>query len=327
MSPAGNQFGAIVTAAVVGFGGACPASADEWPTRPVTMVVPTAAGGGTDVFGRILVPRLSELLGQQVIVENVGVSPIAASRVAKAPPDGYRFALGTAATHAYSPSLYKNPLYDAVKDFEPVILIAEQPLLLVTRNDYPAGNLAEFTAYAKANEIKFGSGAGIGSANHLVCALLNSALGISPIHVPYRDQGRSTQDMIAGRIDYQCPLPTTMIPLIETHQVKGIAFLGKERLASLPGLATAQEQGLAGFVGATWDAFFFPRGTPPAIVAKLHDATVAAMESPEVLQRLAVIGASIVAPERRSPEYLGKFVRNEIEKWSAPIKASGASLD
>jgi tripartite-type tricarboxylate transporter receptor subunit TctC len=305
------------------------ATAQEWPTRPVTMVVPTAAGGGTDVFGRILVQRLSELLGQQVIVENVGVSPLAASRVARSPPDGYRFALGTAATHAYSPTLYKNPLYDAVADFEPVVLIAEQPLTLVTRNDFPANNLKEFTAYVKANEtqMKFGSGAGIGSANHLVCELFNSAIGVKAIHVPCREQGRTTQDMIAGRIDYQCPLPTTMIPLIEANQVKGIAFLGKQRLASLPNLATAQEQGLANFEGMTWDAFFLPKGTPAPIVQKLHDATVAAMETPSIIQRLSVIGAVLVAPERRTPEYLRKFVRSEIDKWAGPIRASGASLD
>jgi tripartite-type tricarboxylate transporter receptor subunit TctC len=306
-----------------------PAAAQDWPTRPVTMVVGTAAGGGTDVLGRILVPRLSELLGQQVIVENVGVAPIGASRVAKAAPDGYHFALGTAATHAYSQSLYKHPLYDAVADFDPVVLIAEQPLTLVARKDFPADNLKDFAAYAKANEagIKFGSGAGIGSANHLVCELFNAAIGVKPIHVPYRDQGRTTQDMIAGRIDYQCPLPTTMIPLIETHQVKGIAFLGKQRLPALPDLATAQEQGLANFEGATWDAFFFPRGTPAPIIRKLHDATVATMETPSVRERLLTIGATIVEPERRTPEYLGKFVRGEIEKWAGPIRATGASLD
>ena len=306
-----------------------PAAAEDWPTRPLTLVVGTAAGGGSDIFARILVPRLSELLGQQVIVENVGVSPIAASRVAKAPPDGYRFLLGTAATHAYSATLYKHPLYDAIADFDPVGLIAEQPLTLVARNDFPANNLKEFAAYVKANEadVKFGSGAGIGSANHLVCELLNSAMGVKPIHVPYRDQGRTTQDMIAGRIDYQCPLPTTMIPLIETHQVKGIAFLGKERLPSLPNLATAQEQGLTNFVGATWFAFFLPKGTPAPTIRKLHDATVATMETPAVRERLLVIGATVVEPDRRSPEYLQKFVRSEIEKWAAPIRATGASLD
>lgn len=318
-----------LAAGAAALAGLSPAAAEAWPTRPVTMVVGTAAGGGTDILGRILVPRLSELLGQQVIVENVGVAPIAASRVAKAPPDGYRFVLGTAATQAYSQTLYKHPLYDALTDFDPVVLIAEQPLTLVARNDFPADNLKEFAAYVKAHEpdIKFGSGAGIGSANHLVCELVNSAIGVKPIHVPYRDQGRTTQDMIAGLIDYQCPLPTTMIPLIETRQVKGIAFLGKERLPSLPKLATAQEQGLTNFVGATWDAFFFPKGTPEPIIRRLHDATVATMETPAVRDRLLTIGATVVEADRRSPEYLQKFVGSEIKKWAGPIRATGASLD
>jgi len=305
------------------------AVAEDWPIRPVTMVVPTAAGGGTDIFGRILVPRLSELLGQQVIIENVGVSPLAASRVARSQPDGYHFALGTSATHAYHQTLYKAPLYNPAADFEPVILIGEQPLLLVTRNEFPANNLQEFAAYVKANEttMKYGSGAGVRSNNHLVCELLNSAIGARVAHVPYRDIGTTTQDMIAGRIDYQCPLPGTMIPLIGAHQVKGIAILGKTRLPSLSNLATAQEQGLDNFEGITWDAFFLPKGTPAPIIKKLHDATAAAMDTPSVQERLLTIGATVVTPERRSPEYLRSFQKSEIEKWAAPIRASGASLD
>jgi tripartite-type tricarboxylate transporter receptor subunit TctC len=320
-------FAAALALAAPSVGGR--AAAEDWPTRPVTMVVPTAAGGGTDIFGRILVPRLSELLGQQVIVENVGVSPLAASRVARSQPDGYHFVLGTSATHAYHQTLYKTPLYNPAADFEPVILIGEQPLLLVTRNDFPANNLQEFAAYVKANEatMKYGSGAGVGSNNHLVCELLNSAIGVRISHVPYRDIGNSTQDMIAGRIDYQCPLPGTMIPLIDSHHVKGIAILGKTRLPSLPNLATAQEQGLANFEGITWDAFFLPKGTPAPIIKKLHDATAAAMDTPSVQERLLSIGATVVTPDRRSPEYLRSFQKGEIEKWAAPIRASGASLD
>lgn len=303
------------------------AAAQAWPTRPVVLVVGTAAGGGSDIFARILVPRLSEALGQAVVVENVGSSTQAANRVAKANPDGYHFLLGTAATHAYSQTLYKTPLYDAVADFEPVVLIADQPLILVTRNDYPADGLQAFAAYAKTQEVRFGSGAGVGSANHLVCELLNAALGIKTVHVPYRNQGQTTQDMIAGRIDYQCPLPTSFFPLIANQQVKGIAALGARRLQNLPDLPTAQEQGLPGFEGMLWDAFFFPKGTPEPIVRKLHDATIETMESPAVRERFSAIGAEIVAPERRTPAYLRQFVRDEIDRWAGPIKASGASLD
>jgi tripartite-type tricarboxylate transporter receptor subunit TctC len=319
----------VATGVFTVFAATGPAAAEDWPTRPVTMVVPTAAGGGTDIFGRILVPRLSEVLGQPVIIENVGVSPLAASRVARAQPDGYHFVLGTSATHAYNQTLYKTPLYNAVSDFEPVVLIGEQPLLLVTRNEFPANNLQEFGAYVKANAatMKYGSGAGVGSNNHLVCELLDSALGVRVSHVPYRDIGNTTQDMIAGRIDYQCPLPGTMIPLIEANKVKGIAILGRTRLPSLPNLATAQEQGLANFEGIAWDAFFLPKGTAATIVKKLHDATVEAMNTPSVQQRLLTIGATVVSPERRSSEYLRTFQESEIEKWAVPIRASGASLD
>jgi tripartite-type tricarboxylate transporter receptor subunit TctC len=306
-----------------------PAAAQDWPARPLTMVVPTAAGGGTDIIGRILVPRLSDLLGQPIIVENVGASTLAANRVAHARPDGYHFALGTAATHAYSQTLYKAPLYNAADDFEPVVLIAMQPLLLVTRKDFPADDLRGFAAQARTNgeKMRYGSGAGIGSANHLVCELLNAAMGVSVSHVPYRDIGTTTQDMIAGRIDYQCPLPGSMIPLIEANQVKAIAMLGKERLPNLPNLATAQEQGLADFEGTTWDAFFLPKGTPAPIVQKLHDAAIGTMNTSSVRDRLLAIGATTVAPERQSPEYLKTFVATEIGKWAGPITASGARLD
>jgi tripartite-type tricarboxylate transporter receptor subunit TctC len=300
------------------------AAAEDWPTRPIVMIVPTAAGGGTDVFGRILVPRLSEILGQQIVVENVGVSPIAASRVAKERPDGYHFLLATAATHAYSPSLYKNPLYDPVADFEPVILIAEQPLVLVTYNDFPANGLREFVAYAKAHEgtLKFGSGAGTGSANHLVCALVNSALGIKTIHVPYRDQGQTTQDLIAGRIDYQCPNTTVALPQIESRTIKAIAILTRDRSPILPDLASTHEQGRTDFESSIWYALFLPKGAPAAVVGKLHDAALATIETPWVRERLKDIGATVVSPARRSPEYLQKFVESEIAKWAVPIRAA-----
>jgi tripartite-type tricarboxylate transporter receptor subunit TctC len=240
-----------------------PAEAQEWPAGPVTMVVPSSAGGGADIFGRIFAARLSEILGKPVIIENIGNGVTAVSRVAKVAPDGYHFGLGTAGTFAFSQSLYKNPLFNAVTDFAPVALIAEQPLVLVTGKAFPASSVREFAAYAKMNQAKmqFGSGAGIGSSNHIVCELLNSAIGIKVTHVPYRDIGPATQDMIAGRIDYLCPLAGAMIPLIQSDQIKGIAVLGKERLRNLPNLATAAEQGLTDFDGSTWFAFFLPKGT------------------------------------------------------------------
>jgi tripartite-type tricarboxylate transporter receptor subunit TctC len=310
-------------------GMSAPAAAESWPARPVTMVVPLGAGSGLDVLGRVLAPRLSELLGQQVIVENVAGAGgmIGASRVAKAAPDGYQFLLGTVGTHAQNQTLYRNPQYNAATDFAPVALIAEQPIVLIARKDLPAGNLQEFIAYTRANQekMKYGS-AGSGSAAHLACALLNAAIGVNVTHVPYRGGGQAMQDLIAGLIDYQCPAGTIAIPQIEGNLVKPIATLAVNRSASLPKLASAHEQGLAGFDTGIWYAIFLPKGTPAAIIRKLNDAAVATLDTAAVKERMTEIGAAAVAPERRSPEYLATFVASEIAKWAAPIKAAGISV-
>jgi tripartite-type tricarboxylate transporter receptor subunit TctC len=302
----------------------------DWPTRPVTMVVPFAAGGPTDVLGRVMAERLSQILGKQVVVENVGGAGgmTGVQRVAKAAPDGSQFVLGTVGTHAQNQTLYKKPAYHAATDFAPVALMAEVPLILITRKDFPANNLQEFIAHAKANKDKmsFGS-AGAGSATHLGCVLLNSALGIDVSHVPYRGTGPAMQDLAGGRIDYMCEIVTTALPQIQGGAVKAIATMTKNRSPVLPDLATAHEQGLPNFEAYTWNAFFLPKGTPEPIVHKLHEATVQAVETPAVKERLEGLGVSLVAPDRRSPEYLAQFVKSEIEKWAAPIKASGVSME
>jgi tripartite-type tricarboxylate transporter receptor subunit TctC len=304
------------------------AAAQDWPNRPVTMVVPLAAGSGIDVVGRILAPRLAELLGQQVIVENVGGAGgmTGASRVARATPDGYQFLLGGTGTHAQNQTLYKHPLYSAATDFAPVALVAEQPIVLIARKDMPVDGLQEFIAYAKTNQgkMQYGS-AGAGSAAHLACVLLDAAIGVTVTHVPYRGGGPAMQDLIAGRIDYQCPLITIAIQQIESKTVKGIANLSRNRSPSLPNLPSAHEQGLINFDASNWSAFFLPKDTPAAIVQKLHIATIAAMNTPSVRARLKEIGADLVTPERTSPAYLQKFVESEIEKWAAPIRASGVT--
>jgi len=305
------------------------AQAQQWPARAITMVVGTAAGGGADILARILASRLTELLGQPVVIENVGNSVAAAKRVATAQPNGYVVDFGFSSTHALHPSLYKKPFYDVVGDFTPVALFAEQPYFVVTRRDFPASNLMEFASYAKANaeRLQYASGTGIGSLNHLSCALLNAALGLKITLVPYRDQGTATQDMIAGRIDYLCALPATMIPLIENNQIKGIAMTGMERLPVFPKLASVHEQGVAGFDVTSWYALYFPKGVPDPIVRRLNEATVAAMNTPAVQERVRPLGATLASPERRSPEYLQKFLLTEIEKWVVPIKAAGIALD
>jgi tripartite-type tricarboxylate transporter receptor subunit TctC len=326
-----RTFIGLAVASVLALVVACdPASAQTWPIRPMTMVVPFAAGGGADIMGRIVAARLSELLGQQVIVENAGGAGgmTGAYRVAKATPDGYQFVLGTNGTHAQNQSLYKNPLYNAATDFAPVALIAEQPIALLARPDFPADDLKGFIAYAKANQatMKYGS-AGTGSAVQLSCVLLNAANGLRVTHVPYRGSAPAMQDLIAGRIDYQCANVAPALGQIEGHQVKAIAILGRRRTPLTPDLPTADEQGLTGFEAILWYGLFLPKGTSAAIVQKLNAATIATMDTPSVQERMKQIGADLTAPERRSSEYLGRLVESEIEKWAGPIKASGVTAD
>jgi tripartite-type tricarboxylate transporter receptor subunit TctC len=303
---------------------------DGWPTRPVTMVVPFAAGGPTDVVGRIVAQRLGEILGQQFIVENVGGAGgmVGAQRVAQASADGYQVLLGTVGTQAYNQTLYKKPLYNATQDFAPVVLIAEQPLVLVVNKDFQGSTLKDFTAYAKANAAKmsFGSG-GAGSSTHLGCVLLNSAIGVNVQHVAYRGSAPALQDLIAGRIDYLCDSVSTELTLIKAGTVKAIAVLARRRSAVLPDVPTAQEQGLEGFEANNWIGLFFPRHTPESIVRRLHDATVEAMNTPAVRSHMEQIGTDLVASDRTTSDYLEHFVDSEIKKWAAPIKASGVSVD
>jgi tripartite-type tricarboxylate transporter receptor subunit TctC len=313
-----------VTAALVAT--AAPAAAQNWPARPLTMVVPYAAGGSTDIVARIFSARLSEILRQQVIVENIGGAGgmAGASRVAKAAPDGYQFVLGNVGTHAQNQTLYKNPLYHAATDFAPVALLVDLPMMLVTRTSLPPDNLPDFIAYAKANQVKMQYGsAGTGAPTHLACALFNAAIGVNITHVPYRGSSQALQDMIAGRIDYFCLNASAAIPHVEGKTAKAIAMFTRERSPTFPTLATAQEQGLKDFTADNWLAFFLPKGTPGVIVQKLHEASVAALNTPAVAARLKEVGADPVAPDRRSPEYLQTFVESEIEKWAAPIKAAG----
>ena len=318
----------IASAAITALGGQ--SLAQTWPSSPMTMVVPFAAGGPMDTIGRIVAARLADVLGQPIVVENVGGAGgmTGTARVAKATPDGYQFVLGNIGTHAQNQTLYTHPLYNAATDFAPVALIPETPLVLIARKDLPADDLPAFIAHAKANQDKmqFGSG-GAGSATHIACALLNSAIGVSTTHIPYRGGAPAIQDLIAGRIDYLCIDTPIAIAQIEAKAVKPIAILTRTRSPSLPALATAQEQGLANFEASNWCALFLPKGTPDAIVRRLHDAAVAAMETAAVQAQLQRIGSTVVAPERRSSEYLQKFVEGEIARWAAPIKASGVSLN
>jgi tripartite-type tricarboxylate transporter receptor subunit TctC len=321
------SLAAVLSATVAA---ASPAVAQDWPTRLVTMVVPYAAGSASDVTARVLAPRLSELLGQQVVIDNAGGAGgmTGSARVAKAGPDFHQFVLGNAGTHAQNQTLYRHPLYNAATDFAPVVLIATSSFALFTRSDLPVRNLQEFIAYTKANQAKMQYGtAGAGSAMHFACLLLNAAIGVNVTHVPYRGSPAVSQDLIAGRIDYMCPVAQVAIPLVDGGTAKAIAALTTRRLALLPDVPSTREQGLGDFDVDGWWAFFMPKGTPAAIVRRLHDATVATMETPAVQERMRAIGADLVAPDRRSPEYLQSFVEREIARWAEPIRSAGLVLD
>jgi len=304
--------------------------AQTYPARPMTMIIPFAAGGPTDVLGRIMGQRMSEILGQQVVVENVGGAGgmTGSKRVADAAPDGYAFVLGTVGTHAQSQTMYKKPLYHAATDFTPVALIAEVPIVLITRKDLPVNNLQQFISYAKANQTKMQYGsAGAGSATHLGCVLLNYLIGVDITHIPYRGTGPAMQDLQGGRIDYLCEIVSTAKPQIDGGTVKAIAIMTKERSPALPKVPTGLEQGTPNLEAYKWNAFFLPKDAPAEVVKKLHDATVEAMKTPSVRERLEALGAVVVPEERATPEYLGQYVKSEIDKWAAPIKASGVTVE
>src|SRR5262245_30384289 len=300
--------------------------AQDWPNRPITLVVPFAAGGGVDVSVRIQAQYISEALGQSIVIENIGGSAgtTGSVRVAKAPPDGYTLLIGNSGTHAYSQSLYKKPPYDAVADFEPVGLVSDSPRILIARKDLPANNLQEFIRYAKANQgkMQFGS-AGVGAGTHLPCVLLNMAMGVDVTHVPYRGAGPVMQDLIGGRIDYMCDTIQTGAQQAKEKTVQGIAVMAEKRVPIIADLATTGEQGLPGVAASVWNAFFLPPGTPDPIVRKLNKAMSDALDNPSLRRRLEELGLDIIPPEKRSPEYLAKYLPEDIERWGKVIRAAG----
>ena len=319
-------FGAAMAAVLAVSGHAV---AQTYPARAMTMVIPFAAGGPTDVLGRIVAARMSEILGQQIIAENVpgGGGQVGSKRVADAPPDGYLMGLGTVGTHAQGQTLYKKPLYNSATDFTPVVLIADLPIVLVARKELPVKDFREFADYVRKNHAKMSYGTGgTGAAPHLGCILLNHTLGTDITHVPYRGSAPAMQDLMGGRIDFTCAGITTAKPLIDANSLKGLAVFSDVRSPAMPDLPTAAEQG-AKVEAYTWNAIFLPRGAPDAVVRTLNAAAREAMTTLAVRDRLAGLGAQVVRDDQATPEYLGRFVRSETEKWAGPIKASGVSID
>jgi tripartite-type tricarboxylate transporter receptor subunit TctC len=321
-----------IVALALGIGLLSPAGAlaQSWPSRPITLVVPYAVGGPVDTVARIVTARMGEILGQQIVVENVSGAGgmTGAARVAKAAPDGYTLLLSGSATLAQVPNLYKKPAYNPITDFAHVVMHSDSARILIVRRDLPANTLAEFVAYSKAHQasMQYGS-AGAGSGLHICAVLLNGAMGTNITHVPYRGSALAVQDLIAGRIDFMADQISTALAQIRGHTVKAIATLGLDRAPGLEELPTADEQGIKGLDCGSWGSFSFPKGTPSAIVERLAKASNEAVETPAVRDRLKSLGVVIPAAERRTPEYLAKFVASELERWAVPIKASGVSAD
>jgi tripartite-type tricarboxylate transporter receptor subunit TctC len=265
-----------------------------------------------------------------VIVENVGGGggTTGVKRVIAAAPDGYTLLLGTVGTHAYNQTIYRNRRYDAAADFTPVTLFSEQTMVLLARKALPADTLPEFAALLKSNgaKMQFGS-AGVGSTTHLGCALVNTRIGVNIAHVAYRGGGPAVNDLVGGQIDYFCGNLGGYVGLVHGKQVKAIALLSKERSQLMPDLKTAHEQGLPDLDVVSWTAFFLPKGAPGPVVDKLLEVTHAAMDTPDTRKRMLEIGVTGVARERRSPEYLARFVLEEIARWEEPIKSAGLQVD
>jgi tripartite-type tricarboxylate transporter receptor subunit TctC len=301
------------------------AGAQAYPTRPITMLVPFAAGGPTDILGRIIAQYIGQVLGQSVIVEDItgAGGTIGATRAAKAAADGYTMIMGNLGTHAASVGIYPRLPYDPKSDFEPVILVASTPMVLVTTPALPVHTLSEFIAYAKAHKTKFTMGsAGIGSISHLMLLLFNHLTGAGVTHIPYRGLSEATNDLLGGQIDSMFDQVVTATPHISSGGEKGIVVTIPSRAASIPNVPSADEAGLPQLQTVAWSALFMPKGVPPAAIQRVNEAVQQAMEDRTIEQRLAEIGADIPPRDQRTPEALGRLVATEIDKWVPLIKAA-----
>ncbi len=299
----------------------------DYPSRPLRLIVPTAPGGGTDFTGRLVAAKLSESLGQQVVVENRGGGggSVGADNAAKSTPDGYTLLLGSIATHAVNPALYKKLPYDHIKDFAPVSLIGTVPNALVVHPSVPAKSVQEFIAYAKANpgKINYGS-SGVGSPPHLSMELLRSLTGINLVHVPYKGAGPALADLLGGQVQAMCTSLAGLINFIKSGRVRALGVTTAKRNPQLPDVPTIVESGIPGYEVTIWYAVFAPVATPRAIVQKLNTEMVKALNSPEMKERMALQGMD---PAPSTPAELAAFVKVETAKWAKAAKDSGATAE
>jgi tripartite-type tricarboxylate transporter receptor subunit TctC len=300
-----------------------PAQAQTYPTRSITMIVPFAAGGPTDVISRIVTAHMAQTLGQTIIIENVvgAGGTTATTRASKAANDGYTLITGHMGTHAASVPLYPKLAYHPETNFEPVALLAGTPILILARKDFPPKDLKEFVTYVKANAEKVNAAhAGVGSVSHVSCQLLESILAVKPISVPFNGTGPAMNALVGGQVDYMCDQIVNAVPQINGGTIKAYAIATAERNPSLPNVPTTTEAGLPAFQAQAWNAIFAPKGTPADVVAKLNAAVVKALDDEGVRKRLLDLGSVIPGTADRTPAALGTLVKSEIAKWTPVLK-------
>jgi tripartite-type tricarboxylate transporter receptor subunit TctC len=315
-------------AAALGFVATAAQAQGTYPTRPITLVVPFAAGGTTDVVARLMADNMSRTLGQQLVVENVtgAGGTVGVTRVSKAEPDGYTLLMGNLGTQAASVGLYPKLAYDPRTDFEPIMNSAGTPMLVVAKKDLPVKDFKEFIAYAKANAAKmnYGSG-GVGSTSHLTCLFLESLIGAKPQHVPFRGSGPALNALLGGQVDYVCDQTVAVVPTVQAKQANGLVVAVPSRLSVVPDVPTSTEQGLPQFQATGWNALFAPKGTPKEIVTKLNAAAKAALKDENTRKRFLELGAELPDEAGQTPEALAKLVSSEIDKWVPIIKGAGVT--
>ena len=319
----------VVAAAVLTMLNAAKAEA-PFPTRPITLVVPFAAGGPNDVMSRIVSEHMSRKLGQPIIVENTAGAggTTGSTRVAKSAPDGYTLVSGHVGTHAASVALYPTLRYDPLVDFTPIGLVAETPILVVTRGDLGADNMASFIATAKARgpELTLAH-AGVGSIGHISCLLFTNVVGFKPVEVPYRGSALAMTDLIAGRGDFSCALLGDVLPFLGENRLRFLTVSAPARVPQLPDTPTAKEAGLPRFVASSWFAFYLPKGVPDAIRDRFTDALRAALDDDSVRSRLQAAGLILPPPDQRGPEPLKQRMTEEIARWQDIVKTAQIQLD
>lgn len=299
-----------------------------YPDRPITLIVPFAAGGPTDVVARIVGENMSRTLGQQIVVENVAGAggTTATTRAAQAAPDGYTLIMGHMGTHGAAPAMYPDLKYDPVKSFQPIGMAAGTPILIVAKKSFPAKDLREFVAYVKANSEKLNeANAGVGSVSYTTCVFLDSLLGAKPTRVVYRGTGPALNDLVSGQVDYMCDQIVNLVPQIQAGTIKAYAVAMAQRSPALPEVPTTKEGGLPEFRVTAWNAIFAPKGTPPDIVSKLSGALRKALADEATRKRLLDLGADLSDTAAQTPEGLAKLVESEVARWNKVLKSAGAT--